>query len=287
MVAQRPTVKGQCHRLSVLVALLVAGCAFEAGEPIGRLSPSLSVALDLGEGRVVDGRWLTSTDYAIALSSFEVAVRSLSIGLTSSGAATTVAFDPSSPPEGYGLCHGGHCHADDGRLVTYEDIEAELAREGLEPEHLLTVPVSGGLASLEIDSGQVPVALGDCPERCAVTTSRLVSATVALDVARVSMRVYDRRVGDGARLPPEGLSLDVDVAIGAAVKARLTGEFGPDEPAETALHATLLVDDSVFDGVDFGGLVLTDMGGEATSAMAEALSSALASSMLTVVVTPL
>ncbi|MCB9762153.1 MAG: hypothetical protein H6739_20305 [Alphaproteobacteria bacterium] len=53
-----------------------------------------------------------------------------------SGAGST--FDPADPPEGYGLCHSGHCHRDDGALVDYVDIQAELAGGDLTFEDVVT-----------------------------------------------------------------------------------------------------------------------------------------------------
>ncbi|MNS53348.1 hypothetical protein D3C72_861010 [compost metagenome] len=53
-----------------------------------------------------------------------VHVSALLIDGTAEGAqaAGSATFDPANPPPGYSLCHGGHCHRDDGALVDYADI---------------------------------------------------------------------------------------------------------------------------------------------------------------------
>lgn len=267
------------------LALLSASCAFEPGEPIGRLAPSLTVVLDLGDGRVADGRWLTSNDYAIALTAIDVTLTSFAVGLSSGESPSSVDFDPNDPPPGYGLCHGGHCHADDGRLVAYEDIEAELARGGLDAERVVTLPALGVAALSELSADPIAVELGACPERCAVPASRLVSATVGLDQVRIVAKIFDRRVGAGARLPAEGLSFAMDVDVEASVSAPIAGSFGHDEPPVAAVAATLRLDGDLFDGVDFAALSVAEGAEVSTAAAREMLASALASSLLTVVVT--
>lgn len=265
------------------VALSCSACAFDPGEPIGRVVPALSVALDLPEGRLVGGRWVTANDYAFEVANFDVVVAGFSVGLSASAATSAVAFDPAAPPEGYGLCHGGHCHADDGRLVPYEEIEAELAGGGAKAEESVTLMPEGSALALTLDGVPVPVTLGACPDQCAVGAVRLVSATADLERLRVVGTVFDRRPGDAARLPPEGLPIALEIPVGAALVAPIAGAFGLDEPASAQVTATLLIQQTLFDSIDFASLV-SPGGAPAGDALLEALSKAAASSVLDVTV---
>ncbi len=265
-------------------AVLISSCAFDAGEPIGRLVPTLSVALDLPEGRVVAGRWITAQDYAIELTRFDVVVAGFSVGLSESAAASRVAFDPANPPAGYGLCHGGHCHADDGRLVPYDEIAAELAGGDGEAEVSVTLMPVESTVSPAVDGVPVPLALGDCPDRCAVGAIRMVSATVDLERARIVGTVYDRRTGDGNRLSVDGFPISFEVPLGAAIASPVSGTFGADEAPVAQVDATLLVQQTLFDSVDFAAL-LSAVDGSAGEALLETLSAGLASSVMSATVT--
>ena len=66
----------------------------------------------------------TAGNYVVALEDVAVGFDALSVVLAAQGAA---GFDPANPPEGYSLCHNGHCHSDSGALVDYEDIALEMA----------------------------------------------------------------------------------------------------------------------------------------------------------------
>jgi hypothetical protein len=107
-----------------IVLLAVAGCAFGAGGPFATLAPSVEARWTFPEDRDAQEGWQRlASDYQILVTRAEVELGAAEL-LEAGGAG---AFDPARPPPGYTLCHGGHCHAADGRLVPYSEIEAELA----------------------------------------------------------------------------------------------------------------------------------------------------------------
>lgn len=108
--------------LSFAVSGLLAGCTFAPGAGFSTLE---SVAL---EGTVAsdtllldDGRSVVIDEATFGPSAYVLET------LSSSGGGGGGTFDPAAPPDGFSLCHGGHCHADDGSLWSYEEIEQWLA----------------------------------------------------------------------------------------------------------------------------------------------------------------
>ena len=118
---------------SSLLLLLLAGCAFGPGDPFAVLSPEVDARWTVPDERVrPDGFALLASNYEVRLTRAELtveraALRSLSAG---GGASSGGSFDPANPPAGYSLCHGGHCHRDDGALVPYAEVEAAMSGGG-------------------------------------------------------------------------------------------------------------------------------------------------------------
>ncbi len=112
---------------AVLVALCACGtgCAFDAGTPFGTVTATLSGAYELRDDRDRgDGFQKLTSELEVRLSALVLVADA--VELVDLWGVDAVTFDPSNPPPGYGLCHNGHCHRDDGALVDYEDIAAEL-----------------------------------------------------------------------------------------------------------------------------------------------------------------
>lgn len=109
---------------------LVSGCAFDAGENFAVLEPTVEASYTpLPRRDAGDGYQALASDFQLRMDSGAVGLGSIDL-LASSGGGGSTTFDPSSPPPGYTLCHNGHCHRDDGALVDYADIEAELGGGG-------------------------------------------------------------------------------------------------------------------------------------------------------------
>lgn len=107
-------------------ASLFAGCTLSSGHPWGSLDVNADASWTPASVRLdALGRLLTSQDYAIDVDSAVVTFDALEYQL-SENENSIMSFDPANPPAGYSLCHGGHCHNDNGALVSYSDIQNEL-----------------------------------------------------------------------------------------------------------------------------------------------------------------
>jgi len=125
------------------LALVLASCTFQPGVAFGTLaSATLAAGFEPAASRLdAEGRIKTDGGYRIRVTSLTLVPRQLDFQSTSGKAATGGSFDPANPPEGYSNCHGGHCHRDDGALVDYADIEAELSGGTVTTRTALSLPV--------------------------------------------------------------------------------------------------------------------------------------------------
>ncbi|TNF34313.1 MAG: hypothetical protein EP329_07380 [Deltaproteobacteria bacterium] len=235
-----------------VAALVAPACAFADGDPWGRLELDLAARVDASADRVEDGAIKTARDYLVRLDAVEVEVEHVVVRQRAAGAAA--AFDPADPPEGYSLCHNGHCHSADGRLVSYEDIAAEVAGAGAGSGPSVTLEALEGAVTLPVApatlgaSSQVP--LDECPGGCTFARGDLDTLEVALIEVRVTGVVHDRLTGDSARLPAAGRRFDV-VLPASVVTASLDGAFDKGEPVGLRLSVTVEVPASLFDGPDW------------------------------------
>jgi hypothetical protein len=236
----------------LLVSLLFPGaCALDAGDPWGELSVSLEVAPLIEDDRDLDGLWVTSRDYLIDLDRAELDVESVAFIAKSDA----IAFDPSNPPEGYSLCHNGHCHHTSGRLVDYEDINNELALAGAQAP-LFVIPAQ----TIELDEDESsPVELGLCSveEPCVVDSpTSLETAVVTVSQLSLSGRVLDRRTGERARLPEEGVPFSTVISE-TQIPATTAVSFGPREALRRALRLRLTIPATLFDDIDWADTELS------------------------------
>jgi hypothetical protein len=105
-----------------------AGCAWGPGGPFGELAAELDASWQVAPGRDAGDGWQRlASDYQVRV---DAAAWTTARLVLVASAGDALGFDPAAPPPGYSLCHNGHCHATDGRLVSYEDIAAELAGGG-------------------------------------------------------------------------------------------------------------------------------------------------------------
>ena len=133
----------------LLVPLLVlSGCALDAGEGFAVLEPTVSAGYTpLPSRDAGNGFQQLASDFQVRLDAAALGVDHVALLTSGSsgggGGGTGGTFDPANPPPGYSLCHGGHCHRDDGALVDYEDIQAEMNGGGA------TAPTT--VAALHVD----------------------------------------------------------------------------------------------------------------------------------------
>lgn len=94
----------------IALPLVLSACAFTDGEPWGYVEATVAV------------------DAVAGTQAIDIATQSTRLDVirfyTAASSGGVVDFDPANPPPGYTLCHGDHCHADSGELVSYDEIIA-------------------------------------------------------------------------------------------------------------------------------------------------------------------
>jgi hypothetical protein len=236
--------RSRVEPLMVALALGSAGCLGE-GRPWGEVELAVGVGFEPPASRLDEaGRLKTANDFRVELEGLDVEIGAVELLAEVAG----VAFDPSSPPPGYSLCHNGHCHADDGRLVPYDEIAAELAG-GAGSE--VVVGVEGGVFALE-GVGRV-TGMTACGEAapCVVSSPVTVGLVrVGVPVLRVRGRVFEGRTSV-QRVPVEGVPFEVSIATETTVATTGGWRFGPAERLGLSGVALVEVPASLFDGVSW------------------------------------
>ena len=248
--------------VGALLVCLASACAWDEGQAWGVAEVSLAVRFAPPVSRLVEGRLRTARDYALRIDTMDLEVREVSLAL---GADAGAAFDPANPPEGFGLCHGGHCHADDGRLVPYSEVAATGGSGG---SSLVRVAD----AEVALSASPAPVPLEACPEACELLPGDLVSLRVGVTAIRVRGESIDLR--PDPRLPEDGLPFDLDIPLGVEVAVPLTGAVGDGEPLHVGLAATLSLTPRAFDAIDFADPALAS-GGALPSTVVAAVATAI------------
>ncbi len=231
---------------SLLALAGVSGCV-DPGLPWGWLEVSVQARFDPPEGRLdAAGRLKTNANYSVTLDTVEVALDAVTVVLGGVGATD---FEPANPPEGYSLCHNGHCHADTGELVDYEVIALEMA--GGTAGARITVGLDGETRALTPDP--VPLGVTPCePSPCELPRGEMAGLELTVASLHVRGTVFDQLTGDDARLAPEGWPFEASVAVAAPVLASLTGTIGPGQPVGVALEVDFQLPPELFDDIDFG-----------------------------------
>jgi hypothetical protein len=235
--------------LALLGPLLViaASCALDDGEGFTRLEPGrLRVALEIGAARELgEHRLLTDAGYRVELTRCQLALEDFELQqLDTASGGTSARFDPANPPDGFSLCHGGHCHADDGSLPSYDEVQAELA---------------GGTASWSPIAHVALASEFDLLEPKPKTLTRyeplaeLPEGVIGRAVLRVNELACAGTVESEAL--PEPLALDVVLPLAsAALRVPLDRAISRDGPKTLTPEVSLRIDGTLFDGVDFAAL---------------------------------
>jgi hypothetical protein len=149
--------------------LLAAGCAWGPGEGFAVVEPTVRATYELLSDRAADGGYQQlSSSYQVRVEVASLRLEDIEL-LASAGGGGGGSFNPANPPPGYSLCHGGHCHRDDGALIPYEQIAAELGGGG-GASTVVTLPMQAPWNLLEEETRPVACA-PDC-ELPATTVSR-------------------------------------------------------------------------------------------------------------------
>ncbi len=232
------------------LALTLGACAFDPGQPWGEVDFEVQAAFAPEDRATPDGRVETSRSTLVQIDRLELTLDSVSLSLAASEAA--VGFDPASPPPGFSLCHNGHCHSADGRLVPFEDVAAEAAvAAGVAAEVVQAIE-----AALPLSTTPVAAPLGDCSGACQLEEPGALNA-VKLRLGRVLFegRVFDALEGGARRLPEEGVAVRFSVPVDLDLRASVSGEVGKDDPIGIEVAVDLKVRSRFFDAVDFVALV--------------------------------
>jgi hypothetical protein len=242
--------------------LTTSGCTLLAGQPWGQAELALSVELNVDDSRLTEEGWIKSAnDYAFDLAELDVglsAMRLLSTAASTSTEATGETFDPANPPPGYSLCHNGHCHHDDGRLVDYEDIQAELDGGGAVSGPVAVVSQRVMNSPLRLWPEADTIELEACADGCHIDRVSLSEMDVGITEVSFRAHVVDLRPASTARLPPEGVTVIGTVDAATLMDLDLEERFDRDQPLGLRVAAAVVLQPTVFDGIDVGGIVGTE-----------------------------
>lgn len=227
-----------------LLGVATAGCAWGPGGSFGELSAELSASWEVAPGRDAGGGWQRlASDYQVRVDGLAWTTTKLVLVGRAEGA---VGFDPASPPPGYSLCHNGHCHAADGRLVSYEDIAAELGGGG-PPAPALVLP-TGAIDLIAGGSLELGCAGGPCD---------LPRGTIGRVELEVTALALSGAVRD-ARTPPRRAEAPFFAAVTLPRPVRPAGalELPIDRASAPRIRLAVGVHPSaeIFDTVDWAAL---------------------------------
>jgi hypothetical protein len=255
---QRPPVRVSAPTAmfaAACIALFTCGlsaCAIGPGSGWGELTGEVSIQWDQPAARFTDdGLWRTANSYGLDLETLELSVASLEFVTESQSAGGgSVDFDPANPPPGYSLCHGGHCHADDGSLPTYEEIRRRLAGGGgVEEQVLASVKVPATI--LLAKGATVPITESRCLPSCSVDEEvRIARVRLPLLRLRASGTVVDLTTRErlGGMSQPWTLDIDLtDLALAESVDLPI----GRGSDPVLNLLVDVEIPARIFDGIDW------------------------------------
>jgi hypothetical protein len=238
------------ERLALGLALASGGgCALGDGQPWGVVEIGVSVRFAPPSSRLDDdGRLKTANDYRVAIEEIVVVGRETRLPLLADASA---AFDPGDPPEGYSLCHNGHCHADSGALVDYAAIAAELASSSRGAA--IAVALAG---DANVVATPTAFATEGCEGGCLAPPGLITTAVVSFAVVRVRGRAFDARTGDLARIDASGVAFELETPSAVSIAGELSEEerFGAGNRNDVLMNIDVLLSDRILDDLDFSSL---------------------------------
>ncbi|MFP2910261.1 hypothetical protein ACLESD_35525 [Pyxidicoccus sp. 3LFB2] len=270
----------------LLPLLLLSGCALDAGEGFAVLEPTVRAGYTpLPSRDAGNGFQQLASDFQVRLDAAALGVSHvdlLSPATSGGGGGGGGTFDPANPPPGYSLCHGGHCHRDDGALVDYEDIQAEMNGGG--------GSAAVTLASLHVDADLdllAPQTLSpECEPDCELPRGTVSQARWDVAALRLQGVVKDRRATprfEGER--PFRLDLASEGGEEAEPLVELSGELDIPSDRENKprvqLALALSLAPTLFDTLDWAAGVpgadgVVDLGAQENEALLETLLEAMA-----------
>jgi hypothetical protein len=271
--------------LLIVLALPAApACTLSAGDWFANLQPSFEARYATRADRDVGDGWQKlNTLYEVRLTSALVTIDDVELHDVGGGAAGA-GFDPANPPAGYSLCHNGHCHRDDGALVPYEDIAAEISGGGMAVTRtVVTLPV--GEENLLAPARRALACEPGCGlPRANIQRARATVTRVALEGQIREGRLPARLEGDLVWRWEAALATDTGLE---PVSLDCAAELPADNahPANVRLGLTLELGARLFDDIDWAALArdpgVIDLSAAANAAARDVLRANLAEGELT------
>jgi hypothetical protein len=218
---------------SILTLLPAAGCTWLSGQPTSTLQVEVEVEVADAAQPVT-----TALGFTVTVEEGWASLAGASLveeGGTGGEAAGSSTFDPSHPPPGCTLCHGGHCHCD-GQLVSYE----ELAGGG-------STTTTGSSVRYE---GPVRVPLGTPVAFPTREVPEGAWAAVRLDPPTLEVR---GRV-TGAGLQDEPFRAVVADLVSDALHVDGDLELSPDREPDLTARVVVVLPAGMWEGVRFNNL---------------------------------
>jgi hypothetical protein len=251
-------------RLLLAAPLLVTSCTLQAGAGFATITPgTLEVAFEPGRARDLGNSvFLTDQGYRVRLEVARLHGMDLAL-LELREEAGDGALESADPPGEHVLCHGDHCHGDEGGLAHGEEVEAMHARGGARFSPLVTLPLD---RELDLLAG-ARVALDD-----PMPSAELPRANIDRIEVRVTGLVLRGEIEGGALVEPA--ALEVDLAIAEPLVGTLSAHIDRDGPEEIALDVELHFDATMLDEIDLAslvddGLVVIDAGSQHAEALTD------------------
>ena len=236
----RPWLQPLLRPFLLAATLPVSSCALGEGGGFATLDDTRLSARFLPEqSRQLNDGVLTDQGYVVTVEELSLQIEELAIQQFT-GASNDARFDPAHPPAGYTLCHGGHCHAEDGSLPSYDEVEASL---------LGGTRITQTVASLNFDA-VINVLDGESLSPATILPSReLPQSTIRLATlqttnARIAITAHGNALDDSQEFvfeinEPLTFTAGLHTTISRDTRARMT------------LDATVTCTARLFDGIHF------------------------------------
>lgn len=230
------------------MATSFAACAGDPGVGWGSIELDLRATWTVPDDRRADGdEVMLAGGWLVTIEAVEWTLGGAELAIEEEAATGTGdTFDPADPPAGYANCHGGHCHADDGRLVSYEEIAAEMAAGGGTTRRVLARFAGAGLPS----DPNAPSRLLPCADSCLLVED----APSWLILEPTALRIRGR-VRDGRATPRlDGTAaFEIDLPLtGLVLESPLAWPARPDDAAPTwRVEARLELGPAILDSIDW------------------------------------
>jgi hypothetical protein len=233
---------------ALLLLLVPSACTFEPGTWFATMSPSLTASYQPRPDRDAGSGWQKlNHDYQVLVTRAHLELDDIALLGAVGGAATQ--FDPADPPPGYTLCHNGHCHSAEGRLVPYAEIEAQVAGgPGGGLQAVVTLPMDDSFDLLAPVDRRL-----SCKPSCNLDRIRILRAEAPIRRLILEGKVRDSRTPP--RLPETAFRWEArPVSTGeTTLTAEVDLPADRDHPPAVALGLHIDMGATLFDGVEFAG----------------------------------